>query len=122
MSIPAITTSQSSDTPLAAALLAVLQTDQVSCEILRFFLENERAMDTAKGIAAWWVHRDELAVQPSLHRLLACGAILGHTLTTGVTLYKLTPDPEIRAWFRSTLGVSGEDWKTASARAGNGNP
>ena len=90
----------------AAALAATLQADSVSCEVLRFFLGNERAMDSAKGIAAWWVHRDELAVQPSLHRLVACGAILAHTLTSGVTLYKLSPDPAIRTWLRNALGVS----------------
>ena len=90
----------------AAALAATLQADSVSCEVLRFFLGNERAMDSAKGIAAWWVHRDELAVQPSLHRLVAGGAILAHTLTSGVTLYKLSPDPAIRAWLRNALGVS----------------
>jgi hypothetical protein len=31
---------------------------------------------------------------------------LAHTLTSGVTLYKLSPDPAIRAWLRSALGVS----------------
>ncbi len=89
-------------------LVSVLQTDTVSCEILRFFLENENAMDSAKGIAAWWIHRDELAVQPSLHRLLSCGAVIAHTLTSGVTLYKLTHDRGLRTWLRNVLGVSGE--------------
>ncbi len=89
-------------------LVSVLQTDTVSCEILRFFLENENAMDSAKGIAAWWIHRDELAVQPSLHRLLSCGAVIAHTLTSGVTLYKLTHDRALRTWLHHVLGVSGE--------------
>ena len=107
MSNSTISMSSSPTEPAAAAALAAtLQADSVSCEVLRFFLGNERAMDSAKGIAAWWVHRDELAVQPSLHRLVACGAILAHTLTSGVTLYKLSPDPAIRAWLRNALGVS----------------
>jgi hypothetical protein len=95
----------SSTTPSAGALAAILQADPVSCEILRFLLENESAMDSAKGIAAWWVHRDELAVQPSLHRLFACGAILVHTLSSGSTLYGLTQDTEVRAWLRNAFGV-----------------
>ncbi len=89
-------------------LASVLQTDAVSCEILHFFLRNENAMDSAKGIAAWWIHRDELAVTPSLHRLLSCGAVIAHTLTSGVTLYKLTHDPSLRAWLHNALGVSDE--------------
>jgi hypothetical protein len=89
-------------------LATVLQADPVSCEILRFFLKNESAMDSAKGIAAWWVHRDELAVQPSLQRLFACGAVLAHTLTSGVTLYKLTQDPELRTWLQDALRASGD--------------
>ena len=100
------TPSSPSEPVAAASLAATLLADPVSCEVLRFFLGNERAMDSAKGIAAWWVHRDELAVQPSLHRLVAGGAILAHTLTSGVTLYKLSPDPAIRAWLRTALGVS----------------
>ena len=87
-------------------LAALLQTDPVSCEILRFFLKNESAMDSAKGIAAWWIHRDELAVQPSLQRLFACGAVLAHTLASGVTLYKLTQDPELRTWLQNALAAS----------------
>lgn len=100
---PTLTSPTTSD---RTTLAAVLQADPVSCEILRFFLKNESAMDSAKGIAAWWIHRDELAVQPSLHRLFACGAVLAHTLTSGVTLYKLTQDPELRAWLQNALGVA----------------
>jgi len=87
-------------------LADVLHADPVSCEILRFFLKNESAMDSAKGIAAWWLHRDELAVQPSLQRLFACGALMAHTLTSGVTLYRLTQNPELRTWLQTALGAS----------------
>jgi hypothetical protein len=103
---PTTATPTSPTTANKTTLAAVLQADPVSCEILRFFLKNESAMDSAKGIAAWWIHRDELAVQPSLHRLFACGAVLAHTLTSGVTLYKLTQDSEVRAWLQNALVVS----------------
>jgi hypothetical protein len=101
--------------PLTVVPIAsTLDADPLACDILRFLLENESAMDSAKGIAAWWVHTDELAVQPSLHRLFACGAILAHTLSSGSMLYGLTQDPELRAWLRTTLGVPRE------RRRGNG--
>lgn len=87
------------------AITATLAADSLSCDVVRFLLQNESAMDSAKGIAAWWVHADEFAVQPSLHRLFACGVIVAHTLSSGVTLYGLTHDPQIRAWLRSTLAI-----------------
>jgi hypothetical protein len=100
-----------------------LETDQLSCKILRFLLENESAMDSAKGIAAWWVHQDELAVQPSLHRLVACGALLAHTLGSGTTLYGLTQDPEVRAWLRDTLAVQRDQKSgTGNGRRATRNP
>jgi hypothetical protein len=86
-----------------ASIAAALEADPLSGDILRFLLKNENAMDSAKGIAAWWLHRDELAVQPSLHRLFASGAIVAHMLSSGTAIYGLTPDPDVRAWLRNVL-------------------
>lgn len=95
------------NSPRPDAVAAVLAIDPLACRILRFLVENECAMDTAKGIAAWWVQHDEIAVLPSLHRLFGCGAIRAHSLTSGVTVYGLTANSEVRAWLRTALGVSG---------------
>lgn len=65
-------------------------------------------MDTAKGIAEWWVHRDEVAVQAAVDRLITCGAITPHIFTSGI-LYGLTRNPKLRAWLRSKYA------KTAAA-------
>jgi len=85
------------------SIAATLQGDPLSEQILRFLLENETAMDTAKGIAHWWVRRDERAVQAALDRLIACAVITPHTFTSGI-LYGLTRNTEIRAWLRGTYG------------------
>ena len=90
--------------PTVLAISAAVEADPLSRNILVFLLENQNAMDSAKGIAAWWVHSDELAVQSSLNRLFACGAIAAHTLSSRTTLYGLTPDVEVRTQLRSTLG------------------
>lgn len=87
-------------TTLIEATIAV---DPLSREIVLFLLDNETAMDTARGIANWWVRRDELAVQAALDRLIACGVITPHTFTSGI-LYGLTRNSEIRAWLRVTYG------------------
>jgi hypothetical protein len=93
---------------------ATIGADPVCREIVLFLLENETAMDTARGIANWWVRRDELAVQAALDRLIACGVITPHTFTSGI-LYGLTRNPEVRAWLRTTYGRSPQP-----ARLGHG--
>jgi len=89
-----------------ASITATLEADPLSGDILRFLLKNQAAMDSAKGIAAWWVRKDELAVRPSLDRLFACGAIVAHTLSSGVTVYGLSQNPDIRIWLRSALAAA----------------
>jgi len=88
------------------AISSAIEADPLSRDILVFLLENQNAMDSAKGIAAWWIHSDELAVQSSLNRLFACGAISAHTLSSRTTIYGLTQDAEVRAQLRSALGNS----------------
>ena len=78
------------------------------CEqIVHFLLENEHAMDTAKGIAAWWVRSDEIAVQAALDQLIACGVIAPYPFRSGV-LYALTRDQRTRAWLRRWNGARGQ--------------
>ena len=95
-----------------ASIAATLEVDPLSGDILRFLLKNQSAMDSAKGIAAWWVHKDELAVRPSLDRLFACGAIVAHTLSSGITVYGLSQNPDVRIWLRGVL--AGQDGQRAN--------
>lgn len=90
------------------SIAVTLQGDPLCEQIVRFLLENETAMDTAKGIAIWWMHRDEPAVQAAIDCLIACGVITPHTFTSGI-LYGLTRNTEIRAWLRAKYA------KTAAA-------
>jgi hypothetical protein len=87
------------------------------CEqIVHFLLQNEHALDTIKGIAAWWVRSDEIAVQAALDQLTACGVIALYPITSGV-LYGLTRDQEIRArlhmWFEAKAQQDGLQTPTA---------
>jgi hypothetical protein len=85
------------------SIATTLNADPLSEQIVLFLLENETAMDTARGIANWWVRRDELAVQAALDRLIVCGVITPHTFTSGI-LYALTKNQEIRHRLRTTYG------------------
>ncbi len=95
--------------------------DPLSREIVLFLLENETAMDTARGIANWWVRRDELAVQAALDRLIACGVITPHTFTSGI-LYGLTRNPQIRAWLRAKYDHAPEHARLAQGGDGKRRP
>lgn len=95
--------------------------DSLSREIVHFLLKNETAMDTARGIANWWVRCDELAVQAALDRLIACGVITPYTFTSGI-LYGLTRNPDIRAWLRATYDHTLEHAREVQGDDGKGRP
>ncbi len=89
----------------AAMSIADILNAQPLCEqIAQFLLENEHALDTTRGIAAWWVGSDEIAVQAALDQLIACGVIALYPFTSGM-LYGLTRDQEIRGWLRIWFGA-----------------
>ena len=77
-----------------------LQADPVSLRIVRFLLKNKQAMDSARGIAAWWLDCDEVAVQSALDRLSGCGILSAYTFKS-CTLYGLTPNEETRNWLEA---------------------
>ncbi len=89
---------------MTKSIPTILEADPLCQQIVSFLLENETAMDNAKGIAAWWVRRDVVAVQAALDRLISCGVVTVHTFTSG-TLYGLTRNPEIRGSLRDTYAV-----------------
>jgi hypothetical protein len=85
-----------------------LNADLLSQQIVFFWLENETAMDTARGIATWWVQGDEVAVQGALDRLTTCGVVTPYTFTS-TRLYGLTRNPEVRDWLRSKYALASSD-------------
>jgi hypothetical protein len=97
---------------------STLNTNPLCQAIVSFLLQNEAAMDTARGIAAWWIRQDEVAVQAALDRLITCGVLTAHTYSSGI-LYGLTRDPEIRGWLRNTYAIA--PWRrNESPRDGTG--
>jgi hypothetical protein len=84
------------------AIATILRESSVCQQIVTFLLENETAMDTVKGIAAWWLDCDEMAAQAALDQLRGCGVVDVRTLSSG-SLYGLTRDPNIRTSIRVAL-------------------
>jgi len=82
---------------MTLALDQVLAESALCRQLVMFLKKSPSAMDTAKGIATWWLLCDETAAQAALDRLAACGLLANHTLASG-TIYGLSPSPEIRGW------------------------
>jgi hypothetical protein len=88
----------------ASLIEATLREHSLCREVIRFLVANENAMDTVKGIAAYWVRSDEVAVQSAMDLLVICGAVICHTLSSGA-FYRFTPNRAIRAGLRKSLGM-----------------
>jgi hypothetical protein len=101
---------------ISSDIETTIEADPLCQQIVFFLLRNEAAMDTSKGVAAWWVHSDEVAVRAALDCLTACRVVTTHTFTSG-TLYGLTRNPEIRSWLRTMYAI-GPEGNTQSS--GNG--
>ena len=102
---------------ISSDIETTIEADPLCQQIVFFLLRNEAAMDTSKGVAAWWVYSDEVAVQAALDCLIACRVVTTHTFTSG-TLYGLTRNSEIRSLLR-TMYAHGPEGNTQSS--GNGN-
>ena len=74
----------------------------LSRSILEYLIANERAIDTADGIAMWWVNSSVVAVQLALDRLVACGAMT-RRWSGSRSLYGLNGHPGVRDWLCEAL-------------------
>jgi hypothetical protein len=102
------------ETSMTYPVAKTLREDPVSLNIVRFLLKNRQAMDSTKGIAAWWVNCDEVAAQSAIDRLISCGILNAYTFKS-CTLYGLTPNSEIRGWLETWFNGHGPPSKSRGA-------
>jgi hypothetical protein len=84
---------------MTSIITEILNDSPICCQIVEFLKCNAGAMDSAKGIASWWVRCDESAAQAAVDKLVACGIVSAHTLASG-PIYGLSRNPEIREWLQ----------------------
>ncbi len=77
-------------------IVSILEKYPLCSKIVTFFLERNFAMDTAKGIADWWLEKDLEATQEALNQLVSCGVVILRTYS-GINLYSFTNNPRLRA-------------------------
>jgi hypothetical protein len=81
----------------------ILQEFPLCLQIAAFLVQNDRAIDTVKGVADFWVRHDRIAVQSALDRLIMCGAVVSYNMISG-TLYGLTRQGPLRKWLQVRVG------------------
>jgi hypothetical protein len=52
--------------------------DPVCEDIVIYFHENTRAVDTPRGIAEWWIDRDARMTEEALLKLMSLGIVQAH--------------------------------------------
>ncbi len=77
-------------------IIAILEQDPVCAKIVAFFLEHPFAMDTARGIAEWWIQETLEGTQDALHRLVSCGVVIVRTYAN-INLYSFTTNKRLQA-------------------------
>jgi hypothetical protein len=82
------------------AVISILEQYPVSKKIVAFFLEHKFAMDTARGIAEWWIQADLEETQEALQHLVDCGVVIVRTYAT-INLYSFTTDAQLQAKLRT---------------------
>ena len=80
----------------------LLERDQVCVQIVAYLSRHGRAVDTARGIAEWWINQEFRSTQEALLKLLAHGVV--RTYVQGATrMYAYTKNPLLRQWLSRYL-------------------
>lgn len=87
---------QENDQTKFSEIAVLLDRYPLCARIVAYFLQHRSAMDTARGIAEWWVQEELNKTQEALHRLVACGVVNLQTCA-GLNFYSFTNDPMLQA-------------------------
>jgi len=59
-------------------------------EIVQYLMRHNEAIDTARGIAEWWINRDVLSTRQALLKLQACGVVQSYIVQGDTFVYAYT--------------------------------
>src|SRR6267142_1998961 len=75
---------------VAPALRDLLGFAAVCREIVQYLMRHNQAIDTARGIAEWWINRDVLSTRQALLKLQACGVVRSYIVQGDTFVYAYT--------------------------------
>jgi hypothetical protein len=74
----------------------LLAHDPVCRDIVQYLMHNNDAVDTARGIAQWWIRRDVAATQEALMKLQDLGVVQTHVVQDRTFVYAYTKRSVVR--------------------------
>jgi hypothetical protein len=74
----------------------LLDRDPVCRDIVQYLMHNNDAVDTARGIAQWWIRRDVAATQEALMKLQDLGVVHTHVVQDRTFVYAYTKRSVVR--------------------------
>jgi len=86
----------SSRSRVTPALRDLLGRDAVCREIVQYLMRHNEAADTARGIAEWWINRDEPSTRQALLRLQECGVVESYIVQGDTFVYAYTKRAVLR--------------------------
>jgi len=81
---------QSTRSRLTPALRDLLGRDAICRAIVQYLMRHNEAVDTARGIAEWWINRDVPSTRQALLRLQECGVVESYVIQGDTSVYAYT--------------------------------
>jgi hypothetical protein len=75
----------------------LLERDPVCARIVVYLNRHGRAVDTARGVAEWWINQELRSTQEALLLLLNHGVVRSYVQGT-TRMYAYTKNPLLRQW------------------------
>ena len=86
----------SNRSPMTPALRDLLARDAVCREIVQYLMRHNEAVDTARGIADWWINRDVPSTRLALLKLQECGVVQSYIVQGETFVYAYTKRAVVR--------------------------
>ena len=85
-------------------LRELLAYDPVCRDIVQYLMHHNDAVDTARGIAQWWIRREVAATQEALMKLQDLGVVQTHVVQDHTFVYAYTKRSVVRQSLARYLG------------------
>ena len=86
----------SNRSPMTPALRDLLGRDAVCREIVQYLMRHNEAVDTARGIAEWWINRNVPSTRLALLKLQECGVVQSYIVQGETFVYAYTKRAVVR--------------------------
>lgn len=98
------------------AIRALLDSEPLCREIVRYLAHHNDAADTARGIAEWWLNRGVPGTKDALSQLQALGVVCAYPVHDSIVVYGYTKNPLLRQSLRHYVDETSRPHETTTQR------